>query len=96
MSTPRSNDAMRLLEDLRRRHDALRTQKIRNQSEHERAERELGEAEAKAVEQFGTSDENQLMAMVEEIRGRNAQALQDFSTQITAIEAELSALEQSN
>ncbi len=93
MSTTRSSDAMKLLEDLRRRHDALRTQQIRNQSENERAERELAEAEAKAVAQFGTSDTTKLMAMVEEIRGRNAQALSDFAEQISQIEAELQALE---
>jgi len=94
MAIPRAADAMRLFEDLRRRRDALVEARIRNQADKERAERDLRQAEAAAIQEFGTSDENALLQMIEQIRESNAAALQRFAESIEEIETNLLALEQ--
>ncbi|CAH1688683.1 conserved hypothetical protein [Hyphomicrobiales bacterium] len=92
MTTQRS-EAVRQLDDLKKRHDALRTRAIRNQADKERAESELAEAEKSAIEQFGTADVAALVKMADDIRADNALKLQSFGEAIAAAETNLVALE---
>mgnify|MGYP001340694657 CR=1 FL=1 len=89
--TPVMNDeqALKTLEELKRRWNALRDRKIRGQADIQRLRTELDAACKEAEEKFGTSDLDQLRAMVVEVRTANAEATQKFEASLNEAEARL-------
>jgi hypothetical protein len=84
-------DAVRRLEALRPRIEALVAERIRADSEVERLERDEGNARSAARDAFGTDDPQAIGAMIDADRAREAEAIADLEATLAAIEARLAA-----
>ncbi len=85
-------DPLRRLEEMRAVYDRLRTERIRAEGEVERLARELDAARAEAKAAFGTDDEGEIQALIDEARARNAALVEEFGALIRGIEAKLQEL----
>ncbi|WP_114947950.1 hypothetical protein [Microvirga calopogonii] len=85
-------DQLRRLEDMRKTFDKLRAERIRAEGEVERLTRELEEARALALSEFGTDDEGQLQGLIEDAQARNAKLADEFAAALRDVEARLKQL----
>jgi hypothetical protein len=85
-------DNIRKLEQLRPRHEQLKTMKIKLASESERREAEIAAAEAEAMELVGTSNEDEIRQIMTENWAANTDAVDGFEAILVEIENELKAL----
>ena len=88
-------NAAQVLQDLRRRHGALRDRKIQVEATAERLRKDLEEAEKSATERFGTSDVDKLREIVTAAREANARALDECKANLDGVEAGLAGLNRS-
>lgn len=95
MASPARTDAenQKTLEGIKPLFERLRAEQIRNESVIERCEKDYREAEAKAVEVFGTSDEAEIRRIIEERRAANAAEVDDFVASVRAHKAALEELD---
>jgi len=95
MASPARTDAetLKILETIKPAYERLRSERIRNEGVIERCERDHKEAEAKAIEIFGTSDEAAMRDQITERRAGNAAAVDDFVAQVRQIESALAELD---
>lgn len=86
-------EALRRLDELRRRQ--VRLQERQRIAAHElaRHERELARLQAEARAAYGTDDPDRLRALLVERRARNAAALLAFRDQLDAVERALAEIE---
>ncbi|MBA1156032.1 hypothetical protein [Microvirga mediterraneensis] len=85
-------DQLRRLEDMRKTFDKLRAERIRAEGEVERLTRELEQARALALSEFGTDDEGQLQGLIEDAQARNAKLADEFGAALREVEARLKQL----
>ena len=89
---PRSDrENLAKLDRLRPIHEDLKGQKIRSESELQRAIRDLEEARRAAEEEVGTSDLDQIRGMVEERWAANTRDVDDFEAKVNAVQAAIPA-----
>jgi uncharacterized membrane protein len=85
-------DNVRRIEQMRARFEQLRTARIRAESDVERLERELEQAREEARAAFGTDDEQEILRMIEDARGRNARLVDEFENLLREVETRLGRL----
>ncbi|WP_262268058.1 hypothetical protein [Microvirga yunnanensis] len=85
-------DQLRRLEEMRKTFDRLRAERIRAEGEVERLARELEEARALALSEFGTDDEGQLQGLIEDAQARNAKLAEEFAAALREVETRLKQL----
>ncbi|WP_262296015.1 hypothetical protein [Microvirga sesbaniae] len=85
-------DQLRRLEEMRKTFDRLRAERIRAEGEVERLARELEEAQALALSEFGTDDEGQLQGLIEDAQARNAKLAEEFAAALREVETRLKQL----
>lgn len=85
-------DNIRKLEQLRPRHEHLKTLKIRLATESERREADVAAAEAEANELVGTSNEDEIRQLVIANGKANTEAVDAFEAILVSIEEDLKAL----
>ncbi len=83
------------IEDLKDRYDKLSTQKVRLQTQKERAEDDLSELKQQALEQFGTDDLKKLESRLAEMKEQNEKQKIEYQKQLDAIEKSLAKIDQS-
>ncbi len=85
---PRSDrDNLAKLERLRPIHEDLKGQRIRSQSELERARKDLEDARREAEEEVGTSDVAEIRHMVEQRWTANTRDVDEFESKVMAVQA---------
>ena len=82
-------DQLRRLEEMRKTFDRLRAERSRAEGEVERLARELEEARALALSEFGTDDEGQLQGLIEDAQVRNAKLAEEFGAALREVETRL-------
>jgi hypothetical protein len=85
-------DNIRKLEQLRPRHEQLKSLKIKLAVESERQEADIAAAEAEAMELVGTSNEDEIRAIMTENWAANTEAVDSFEAILVDIEGALKAL----
>lgn len=85
-------EVLKRLDALRPRYERLRADRIRAESDVERLEAELEAARARAREELGTDDEDEIRAMIEAARERSAREVEAFAALVAEIEARLGRL----
>jgi chromosome segregation ATPase len=85
-------DQLRRLEELRKTFDKFRAERIRAEGEVERLSRELEEVRALALSEFGTDDDEQIQALIEDAQARNAKLADEFGTALREVETRLKQL----
>lgn len=91
--TPRSDrDNLAILDKLRPRYEKLREQKIRNESNIERAEIEVAEAKKEAENSFGTSNVEELRTKARDGYAKNTADVDAFADVINSVESEVAAI----
>lgn len=85
-------DQLRRLEEMRKTFDTLRAERIRAEGEVERLSRELEEVRALALSEFGTDDEGQIQALIEDAQARNAKLADEFGAALLEVEMRLKQL----
>jgi len=77
------------IEQLKERFDELNTEKVRLQTQKERAEKDLQELKQQAREQFGTDDLKKLQAMLTDMKKKNEKQKAEYQRQLDEIEQQL-------
>ncbi|MEE1613406.1 hypothetical protein [Microvirga sp. CF3016] len=85
-------DQLRRLEEMRKAFDKLKAERIRAEGEVERLARELEEARALALSEFGTDDESQIQGLIEDAQARNAKLAEEFGAALREVETRLKQL----
>jgi hypothetical protein len=85
-------DQLRRLEEMRKTFEKLKAERIRGEGEVERLTRELEEARALALSEFGTDDEGQIQSLIEDAQARNAKLAEEFGTALREVETRLKQL----
>jgi hypothetical protein len=85
-------DQLRRLEEMRKVFDRLKAERIRAEGEVERLTRELEEARALALSEFGTDDERQIQSLIEDAQARNAKLADEFGAALREVETRLKQL----
>jgi hypothetical protein len=85
-------DQLRRLEEMRKTFDKFRAERIRAEGEVERLSRELEEVRALALSEFGTDDDEQIQALIEDAQARNAKLADEFGTALREVETRLKQL----
>ncbi|HEV2564531.1 MAG TPA: hypothetical protein VGU19_05560 [Microvirga sp.] len=85
-------DQLRRLEEMRKAFDKLKAERIRAESEVERLTRELEEARALALSEFGTDDEDQIQGLIQDAQARNAKLAEEFGAALREVETRLKQL----
>jgi hypothetical protein len=85
-------DQLRRLEEMRKAFDRLKAERIRAEGEVERLTRELEEARALALSEFGTDDERQIQSLIEDAQARNAKLADEFGAALREVETRLKQL----
>jgi uncharacterized protein YaaN involved in tellurite resistance len=85
-------DQLRRLEEMRKAFDRLKAERIRAEGEVERLTRELDEARALALSEFGTDDERQIQSLIEDAQARNAKLADEFGAALREVETRLKQL----
>lgn len=85
-------DQLRRLEEMRKAFDKLKAERIRAESEVERLTRELEEARALALSEFGTDDEGQIQGLIQDAQARNAKLAEEFGAALREVETRLKQL----
>lgn len=85
-------DQLRRLEEMRKAFDKLKAERIRAEGEVERLTRELEEARALALSEFGTDDEAQIQGLIEDAQARNAKVAEEFGAALREVETRLKQL----
>lgn len=95
MASPARTDAetLGILEKVRPVYERLRSERMRNEGVIQGCERDHKAAEERAMEMFGTSDEGEIRAIIEERRARNATRVDDFDAQVRQIQASLAEVD---
>ncbi|WP_156891617.1 ADP-ribosyltransferase [Maridesulfovibrio zosterae] len=82
------------LAQLKRQYERLREDKVRTEQNLDNIGRQLADLEAQAMQQYGTSDPQELNQLLEEKRTENAKLVADYRAHITSIMEGLQKLEQ--
>jgi hypothetical protein len=77
---------------MRKAFDRLKAERIRAEGEVERLTRELEEARALALSEFGTDDERQIQSLIEDAQARNAKLADEFGAALREVETRLKQL----
>lgn len=85
-------DNIRKVEQLRPRHENLKTQQIKLEHEIERRTSDVATAEAEAMEFIGTSNSDEIRDIITENWKANTEAVDTFESIIVSIENDLKAL----
>ncbi|WP_022662086.1 hypothetical protein [Paucidesulfovibrio longus] len=81
------------LAELKREYERLRDEKIRADRDVETLTRQLEELKLQAEAEYGTSDPERLLALLEQKREENARLVADYREHLRAIRADLEAVE---
>jgi hypothetical protein len=92
-AAPNDADTLRVLETVKPQYERLRSERIRNEGEIERCERDHKAAEENAIATFGTADEGEIRAKIEERRAANADRVGDFRERVAQIQRSLAELD---
>lgn len=84
--TRSETDQLRRLEEMRKTFDKLRAERIRAEGEVERLTRELEDARALALSEFGTDEEAQIRSLIEDAQARNAKLAEEFGAALREVE----------
>lgn len=90
--TRSETDQLRRLEEMRKTFDKLRAERIRAEGEVERLTRELEDARALALSEFGTDEEAQIRSLIEDAQARNAKLAEEFGAALREVETRLRQL----
>ncbi len=85
-------DNIRKLEQLRPRHEHLKTMRIKLAAESERQEADIKAAEVEAIELVGTSNEDEIRDIMQQSWAANTEAVDSFEAILVDIETALKAL----
>lgn len=85
-------DNQKIIENLRARHEALKSDRIRTEHDLATQEQALAAARQQAREAFGTDDIDKLRDIVRENRRKNTEAVDAYVGAIETIEQSLAAL----
>ena len=85
----KSSQPAQAIEELKSRFDDLNTQKVRLQTQKERAEEDLAELKQQAHEQFGTDNLKKLEAKLAEMKKQNEKQKSEYQKQLDAIDKKL-------
>ncbi|SKA92671.1 hypothetical protein SAMN02745704_02440 [Paucidesulfovibrio gracilis DSM 16080] len=89
-----SDEALqRELNQLKDEYERLRDEKVRAQRDVETLNRQLEECRNQAEQEYGTSDPEQLQALLVERRRENARLVAEYRTHLEAVRAGLDAVE---
>jgi chromosome segregation ATPase len=81
------------LTELKREYERLRDEKVRADRDVETLTRQLEELKLQAEAEYGTSDPERLLALLEQKREENARLVADYREHLRAIRADLEAVE---
>ena len=82
------------IETLKQRHRKLNEEKIKAETNEQRAREELDKLRAEARQKYGTDDLEKLKAMLEEMKQQNLQKRRDYQAHLDSIQAKLAEVEQ--
>ena len=82
------------IELLKQRHKKLNEEKIKAETNEQRAREELDKLRAEARQKYGTDDLAKLQAMLEEMKQQNLQKRRDYQAHLDGIQAKLAEVEQ--
>lgn len=85
-------DNQKIIDTLRIRHEALKSDRIRTEHDLATQEQTLAAARKQALEAFGTDDIEKLREIVRENRRKNTEAVDAYADGIENIEQRLAAL----
>jgi len=91
----RKNEPAQTIEDLRNRYDALSTERVRLQTQKERAETDLSKIKQQARDEFGTDDLDKLQSMLSEMKLKNEAEKSEYQKRLDEIELKLLKIDQS-
>ena len=83
------------IEELKERFDSLSTEKVRLQTQKERAEKDLEELKKQSVDQFGTDDLKKLQTMLSDMKKKNEQQKSEYQRQLDEIDGKLLKIDES-
>lgn len=86
-------ELQRELAELKREYDRLRDEKVRADRDVETLTGQLAELKAQAEAEYGTSDPERLLALLEERRAENARLVAEYRGHLDAIRRDLEAVE---
>ncbi len=81
------------IEALRKRYEALHSQKIRVEAERSNSEKQLAELQDKARKLYDTDDLESLRELLTNMRAENERRRREYQEHLDAIERDLSAVE---
>jgi len=82
------------IELLKQRHKKLNEEKIKAETNEQRAREELDKLRAEARQKYGTDDLEKLKVMLEEMKQQNLQKRRDYQGHLDSIQAKLAEVEQ--
>ncbi len=83
------------IEELKDRFDALSTERVRLQTQKERAEKDLDELKKQARDQFGTDDLEKLQNMLADMKTKNEKQQSEYQKQLDEIDTRLLKIDES-
>lgn len=81
------------IEQLQKRYNEFRDQKIRVQAELEGAQKRLADLQQQANEEFGTHDLDELTAKLKKTKSENEEKRKTYQESLDKVEAELARVE---
>ena len=82
-------DPVRSIDELKRQYETLNERKIQAQTQLEEATKQLDTLQKEAVEQFETSDIDELKEKLEQMEAENEQRRRDYQSLLDGIETDL-------
>lgn len=85
----RNSEPVQTIVELRNRYDDLSKEKVRLQTQKERAEKDLEKLRQQAREQFGTDDLKRLQSQLAEMKKQNEKQKAEYRKKLDAIDRKL-------
>ena len=92
MSNSDQADASQTIEELQKRFQGLREQKIKVETQREHALAQLDELKSQSKELYGSDDVDQLKKILEEMKSSNEQKRSQYQSALDSIDDDLAAI----